>query len=255
MLFRWKFLAVALLLCTIAGCATQQPNNNPYNTETKATSRARAHTELGAGYFQQGKYAVALDEFNIAINTDPDFAPAFSGLGLVYAALGETAKADTAFQQALKIQPQSSESHNNYGNFLCNIGQYDASIKHFLEAVKNPLYETPHHAYTNAGICAMRKKDLASAETYLSKALAIQPLTYSAAYHLANLQFNRGDAKAAEKTLQNALVASPSPDVLWLGIKIARAVGNQDNEASYAILLRKQYPDSAEARMLMHNEK
>ncbi|HAJ71551.1 MAG TPA: type IV pilus biogenesis/stability protein PilW, partial [Methylophilaceae bacterium] len=51
------------------------------------------------------------------------------------------------------------------------------------------------------------------------------------------------------------LIASPSPDVLWLGIKIARAVGNQDNEASYAILLRKEYPDSAEAKMLMHNEK
>lgn len=247
----WKRVAVALTLSLLSACAG---TTNPYDTDSSATNQARAHTELGAAYFQERKYEIALDEFNIAVKIDDDYAMAYNGLGMVNAAIGETAKADAAFKKALQLQPKSSESHNNYGNFLCNNGRYDESIFHFLESVKNPLYTTPHLAYTNAGICATRKKDLVRAEQYFTKALQIQPLTYAAAYQLANLQFNRGEVKTAATTLQNTLVASPSPEVLWLGIKIERILGNKDNEASYAIQLRKQFPNAAETKLLLNSQ-
>lgn len=249
----WVRVLTVTLTALLSACVTQSTNS--YNNDAAAKSRAKAHTELGAAYYEQSKYEIALDEFNLAIQNDPQYALAYNGLGLVHAALGENDKADKDFQKALQLQPQSSESHNNYGNFLCNLGRYDASIHHFLEAVKNPLYGTPHLAYANAGICSARKKDLASAELYLSKALQIQPLTHSAAYHLANIQFNKGDAGAAKKTLQNTLIASPSPEVLWLGIKIERVLGDKDNEASYAIQLRKQYPNSAETQLLLNSQR
>lgn len=249
----WGRVLTVMLAAMLSACVTQ--SNSPYNNDAAAKSRAKAHTELGAAYYEQSKYEIALDEFNVAIKNDPQYALAYNGLGLVHAALGENDKADKAFQKALQLQPQSSESHNNYGNFLCNLGRYDASIHHFLEAVKNPLYGTPHLAYTNAGICSARKKDFATAELYLSKALQIQPLTHSAAYHLANIQLNKGDASAAKNTLQNTLIASPSPEVLWLGIKIERVLGDKDNEASYAIQLRKQYPNSAETQLLLNSQR
>lgn len=256
MAFRWKMvvgaLAVSVLSSLLSACAGNP--SNPYDTDSSATNQARAHTELGAAYFQERKYEIALDEFNIAIKIDDDYAMAYNGLGMVHAALGETNKADAAFKKALQLQPKSSESHNNYGNFLCNNGRYDESIYHFLESVKNPLYTTPHLAYTNAGICAVRKKDVASAESYFTKALQIQPLTYAAAYQLANLQFNRGEVKTAAATLQNTLIAAASPEVLWLGIKIERILGNKDNEASYAIQLRKQFPNAAETKLLLNSQ-
>jgi type IV pilus assembly protein PilF len=241
-----------LLIALLSSCVSQ--STNPYNTDTTATNQARAHTELGAAYFQEGKFEIALEEFNIAIRNDPDYALAYNGIGLVNSALGENAKADAAFKKSLQLKPNSSESHNNYGNFLCKTGRYEESIKHFLEAVKNPLYETPHLAYANAGICSIRKKDFVNAERYLTTSLQLQPLMHPAAYHLANLQFNRGDAKTALSTLQNTLVAAPSPEVLWLGIKIERVLGNKDNEASYAIQLRKQYPNAAETQLLLNSQ-
>jgi type IV pilus assembly protein PilF len=241
-----------LLIALLSSCVSQ--STNPYNTDTTATNQARAHTELGAAYFQEGKFEIALEEFNIAIRNDPDYALAYNGIGLVNSALGENAKADAAFKKSLQLKPNSSESHNNYGNFLCKTGRYEESIKHFLEAVKNPLYETPHLAYANAGICSIRKKDFVNAERYLTTSLQLQPLMHPAAYHLANLQFNRGDAKTALSTLQNTLVAAPSPEVLWLGIKIERVLGNKDNEASYAIQLRNQYPNAAETQLLLNSQ-
>jgi type IV pilus assembly protein PilF len=200
---------------------------------------------------QQGKYEIALSEFNEAIQIDPSFALAYNGLGLVYAALGEDAKADASYKKSIQLQPRSSESHNNYGSFLCSRKRYDESIKHFLEAVKNPLYSTPNLAYANAGICSARKNDLNNAEIYLNKALQIEPLTHSAATQLAEIQFNRGDVVTAKRTLQNALVAKPSAETLWLGIKIERALGDKDSVSSYALQLRQQYPNSEQTRMLL----
>jgi type IV pilus assembly protein PilF len=105
-------------------------------------------------------------------------------------------------------------------------------------------------AYTNAAICSMRKKNTAGAEQYLQRALQIDPLSQTAAYQLASLQFKRNDAVAAKKTLQNVMLSRPSPEVLWLGIQIERVVGGKDAEASYALQLRRQYPDSEQAKLL-----
>ena len=173
---------------------------------------------------------------------------------MVYAALGEDAKADANFLKAIQVQPTSSEAHNNYGSFLCARKRYDESIPHFLAAVKNPLYPTPNLAYANAGICSARKNDIKNAEIYLNKALQLQPLTYSAAYQLADIQFKRGETKTAKATLQNVLIASPTPESLWLAIKIERALGGRDNEASYALQLRQQYPNSEQARLLLSGQ-
>ncbi len=250
----WVFLGSVLIVSLLSGCVTTSNNNagnNDVYNETAVTARARAHADLGAAYLQQGKYEIALSEFTEAIQIDPSYALGYNGLGLVYAALGEDKKADANYKKSIELQPRSSESHNNYGSFLCSRKRYDESIPHFLEAVKNPLYATPHLAYANAGICSARKNDIKNAEIYLNKALQIQPLTHSAATQLAEIQFKRGDAITAQKTLQNALVASPSAETLWLGIKIARALGDKDNVSSYALQLRQQYPNSEETRLLL----
>ena len=245
-------LGLTLLLsgCATPGQNSSGDNSNIYN-ETALTGRARAHSDLGAAYLQQGKYEIALSEFNEAIQIDPSYALAYNGLGLVYAALGEDAKADASYKKSIELQPRSSESHNNYGSFLCSRKRYDESITHFLEAVKNPLYSTPSLAYANAGICSARKNDVKNAEIYLNKALQIEPLTHSAATQLAEIQFKRGDATTAKQTLQNALVASPSAETLWLGIKIERALGDKDSVSSYALQLRQKYPNSEQTRMLL----
>jgi type IV pilus assembly protein PilF len=250
-----KMSLIALICVLLSACETLKPSGNEEYGESKLNARARSHTDLGAAYYQQNKLEVALDEFNHAIHIDPNYGQAYNGLGLVYAALGEDAKADASFKKAIEVQPGNSESHNNYGSFLCARKRYDESIGHFLAAVKNPLYSTPNLAYANAGICSARKNDLKNAEIYLNKALQIEPLTHSAATQLADIQFKRGDATTAQRTLQNALIASPGPETLWLGIKIARALGDKNSEASYALQLRQQYPNSEQTRMLLSGQK
>ncbi len=242
-----KLIIVVAFLLT--ACAAQQAREKAGNRES-----ARIHTELGAGYYQQGQMGVALDEFNEAIKIDPDYALAYNGLGLVYVRLGEDAKADANFMKSIQLEPGNPESHNNYGTFLCSRNRIDESIAQFNDAVRDPLYATPEMAYLNAGICSLKKKDEKNAEAYLQKALQIQPLLHQAAYQLALIQFNRGEYEQARKSLGNALVSNPTADMLWLGIRIERKLGDKDTESSYALQLRRKYPNSEQTKALLSGQ-
>ena len=242
-----KLILMAAMLLT--ACAAQQAREKAGNREG-----ARIHTELGAGYYQQGQTGVALEEFTEATRIDPDYALAYNGLGLVYDRLGEDAKADASFKKSLQLEPGNPESHNNYGTFLCSRNRIDESIVQFSDAVKDPLYGTPEMAYLNAGICSLKKKDEKGAEAYLQKALQIQPLLHQAAYQLALIQFNRGEHEQARKSLVNALVSNPTADTLWLGIRVERRLGDKDAESSYALQLRRKYPNSEQTKALLSGQ-
>ena len=242
-----KLGLIALVSILTVGCASQQQQE----TEGKnLKERARSHTDLGAAYFQQRQLDIALEEFTLATKIDPDFGLAYNGLGLVYAALGEDGIAEKNFKKALQLEPNNSESHNNFGSFLCSRNRIDESVKEFMAAVKNPLYATPAVAYTNAGICSLRKQDSVNAEIYFQKALEVEPLAAVAAYQLASIQFKRNEVAKAKATLQNAVLSQPTPENLWLSIQIARKLGVKNDEASYALQLRRQYPDSEQAKLL-----
>ncbi|MCB5184146.1 type IV pilus biogenesis/stability protein PilW [Methylobacillus gramineus] len=246
-----KVILVMLAGLVMTACAANEPNQS---TEA-ARERARVHTELGAGYYAQNQIAVALEEFQDAARIDPTYAPAQNGLGLVYGTLREDVKADTAFKKALQLEPNSSETRNNYGSFLCSRNRIDESIIQFSEAVKNPLYVTPGVAYMNAGTCLLRKRDTKNAELYLQHALQIQPQLFQAGYQLAVIAYGRGQYDMARNYLRAGLESnSPTPEMLWLGIQLERQLGNRDAEASYALQLRRKYPNSEQTKLLLSGQ-
>ena len=244
-LFSLNAFLMLVLAIILQACTTQ-----PENFNDKPKERAQAHADLGAVYLQQGRLDVALEEFSLASKIEPSYAAAYNGLGLVQAALDQDAVAELNFKKAVQLEPLNSEAHNNYGSFLCARNRLDESIKEFMAALKNPLYATPVMAYTNAAVCSLRKNDSVQAEGYLLRALQLDPLASVAAYQLAAIQFKRKDALAAKKTLQAALSSKASADMLWLAIQIERALGDANLEASYALELRQNYPESEQAQLL-----
>jgi type IV pilus assembly protein PilF len=217
--------------------------------QADARQRAQVHTDLGAAYFSAGQLGVALEELNVAIRADSSFAPAYNMLGLVYMSLRDDDKAEENFRRSLSLSSDDSDANNNYGWFLCQRGKVDDSIRYFMAALKNPLYTTPEKSYLNAGICARKKNDDAEAEEFLLKAIRLQPRQPQALFHLADINFKRGNYGESRKYInQFSQIAAPTPESLWLGIRIERRLGNRSGEASYGLQLRKTFPDSPEAQ-------
>ena len=129
-------------------------------------NRARVHTELAAAYYGRGNMAVALEELRIAVAADPNYALAYSMFGLVYMELREVKLAQTNFERALRLSPNDADINHNFGWFLCQTGRESEAIKHFLQAVRNPLYPMPWRSYSAAGICSLRKNNVKEAEEF-----------------------------------------------------------------------------------------
>jgi type IV pilus assembly protein PilF len=242
----------------LAGCASQPSDDSALKAASPTTgdegqerARARIHTELAAGYYEIGNMSVALEEVKEALRADPNYGPAYNIAGLVYARLNEDRLAHENFQRALRLNPNDYDALHNYGSFLCDRKQEREAIKHFLAAVRNPLYPVPDRSYVNAGLCARRSGDLAGAEEYFQQALKVRPSQPQALYQLADMSYARGDLAGARSYLGRMTQASDSSvEVLWLGVRIARRAGDRDLEASYARQLRNRYPNAPETRAL-----
>ncbi len=65
----------------------------------------------------------------------PTNARIYNLFGLVYAMLGENAKAEQNFQRALAMAPQDSDIHHNWGWYLCSNGRPRESIPEFEKAL------------------------------------------------------------------------------------------------------------------------
>ncbi len=245
---RWMarcFLPVFSLL-VFAGCSTPGVDSKPYKI-------AKVHTELASLYYQRSQMGVALDELKQAIDADPDYAPAYSVRGLVNMSLREDRDAEADFRRSLSLDDTDSDTHNNYGLFLCQRGREREAIPQFMAALKNPLYTTPGLAYLNAGLCYKKAGKNSDAEDFLKRALSLQPGLPPAMYALADLSLADGNYLAARQYFNSFVQNSDSlnAEQLWLGVRISRQAGDRAAEAKYSMQLRNLFPGSHETQLLM----
>ena len=83
------------------------------------------------------------------------------------------------------------------------------------------------------------------------KALRVKPNFAEAAYQLADLDFRRGEIKDARETVDQFIGAfEPTPDLLLVGVQIARKQGDRMAEEKFARKLRMDFPSSDQTRAL-----
>ena len=233
---------------------TQQSSDAPTQAVPKdITTRAKLHTELASLYFQNGNLIVALEELTLAIAINPDYAPAYALRGVVLYHIKEFPSAESDFQKALKLNARDPEINNNYGWYLCQTGKEKESIDYFLKAIRDPLYQTPEIAHLKAGACHIKLGELDQAEEYLRRTLRFSPGDLQAQYHLAVIGYKRSNFDAARMYLMEVIknMPEPTPEVLWLLLRVERKLGDKTAEDSLTARLRRKFPDSPEYQELM----
>jgi type IV pilus assembly protein PilF len=244
-----RLMPLLFPLLILSGCGTPSGGSH-------ANKSAKVHTELAGLYYERSQFGIALDEISQALQADPDYAPAYSVRGLVHMALREDKEAEEDFKKSLRLDNTDSDTHNNYGWFLCQRDREKESIAQFMAAIKNPLYRTPGLAYLNAGVCSKKAGNNKDAEEFLQRALVVQPEITQPLFVLAQLSFESGDYYNAKKYFAELSQKADnlSAEQLWLGVRINRKVGDRSSEASFGTQLRNRYPDSREAQLLIHGE-
>jgi type IV pilus assembly protein PilF len=212
---------------------------------------AMANLKLGIGYLQEGLYEKALEKLNRARQAKPDYPPTYNALGVLHQKLGIYDVAENNFKTAIRLNSGDSSALNNYGLLLCQTQRYEEADETFLKAANNPLYATPELAYNNAGTCALNNGQTELAEAYFNKALEKNARVGPALFQMSELSYEQEKYMPARGYLSRYLVFNKhSAKSLWLGIRIERELGDKNAVSSYELLLRNQFSESEEAKLL-----
>jgi type IV pilus assembly protein PilF len=219
----------------------------------KATPAVQAATnmQLAIEYMKLGKLANSRDLMERALTEDPGNPDVQMTAGLVYERLNEMSKAERAYSTGYRLGKGDPNIQNTYAGFLCRTGKAVAGEKLFAEVARNPLYQTPEVALVNAGVCVRATGDVVDAERYFSRALAVRPNLPEAMVQLGTIALDRGDAAQARDLVQRYLAANPpTSEVLWLGVRAERKLGDTTAAAAYARRVQAEFPNSEQAQMM-----
>ena len=250
--FRTWLIVLFAAAVLLAGCGTNKRGGSQdelatSSDQTSAQKSAAIHLQLAAGYYGRNEMNVALDKIKLALQADPGMADAYSLRGLIYMSMGENRLAEENFQRALQLDPNNPGISNNYGWFLCQNGRPAESIAYFDAALKNRKYTSPENALAQAGICSLKLHDNDAAERYLLGAFKFAPGNSQISILLARLYYDRKDYTRANFYIERVVKTDVSnADVLWLAIKISHKLGDRLTEATLGSQLHRFQPDSAE---------
>jgi type IV pilus assembly protein PilF len=247
-----RLLLLILIASSLAACATVQEQEHEAKNKFQI---ADTNVRLGLGYLKQGRDEDALKKLQKAVDTMPDYAEAHSSIALAYERLEKPEKAAEHYERAVELKPEDGSIHNNYAVFLCSQKKYDEAEKHFLSAIQNHKYRTPARALENLGMCMTQIPDWEKAEKYLRQALRMNPKLSSALMQMAKVSFEKKNMMSTRAYLQRYREVAPfGPDGLWLGIQVEKKLGDKAAALEYETLLRKNYADSKEMRLLLEAE-
>ena len=251
----WLVAALGLLSACSTTSTTTSPAAAP-SREVRAPGdapdpqrRAQARLELAGLYFARGQAETALNELKEALAAKPDMPEAYSLRGLVYASLGDAAKADDSFRRALDFSPRDADVMHNYGWFLCQERRYEPADAQFERALAQPQYRDGARTMLAQGVCRARAGRWPEAERSLLRAYELDPVNPFTAFSLSEVLLQRGELDRARFYVQriNAQPELSSAQSLWLAVRIERRLGNVGAVQDLGRQLRERFPQSTEA--------
>ena len=244
-----KLWRVCLIATVLAGCSGSSPE------KVNQTAAGQTRLQLGLEYLAQGDLNAARQNLEKAVTADPQDYRAQLGMAFYEQRIGENDAAEQRYQQAMKLAPGNGTVLNNYGAFLCSLGQYVPAQQQFSAAVLSPDYGQVADSLENAGYCFLRANQNDQARVLLSRALKYdpdkgEPLLAEAQRHF--VEGNRAQAQLLLDVYQHVLPASA--ESLWLQIRFAALAGRQDSVQRYGKQLARSFPQSKQYQHFLANE-
>jgi type IV pilus assembly protein PilF len=200
---------------------------------------------------QQGNLQRAKEKLDRALQEDPTNANVHSVFALFYERVNDSKKAESEIREAMRLAPNDPGQVMFYGVYLCGEHRVDEGVTKMLQVARNPLYRTPEAAYTNIGVCLLTAHRDEEAESAFKRALGVRADYAEGAYQEASLELAHGRALEARDRVQKFIsLYTPTPELLLVGLRAARTLGDTSSAAQFSKILRADFPDSEQARSL-----
>lgn len=160
-----KKLLCACCLALMAGCIGNDPQSL-----LKKGNEARL----------KGDFETASKYYSKALEKKPDMVAALSGRAMCLEQLSDKRRSREDYENAIKTNPQFAPAYNNYGAMLIDMDAYQDAIAQLTRAVEiQPDYAM---AYMNRGKAYFQLNESTAAMQDLDKAVELAP-TYALAHY------------------------------------------------------------------------
>ncbi len=185
-----------------------------FEEAARGNASASVLYRLGGLLVKTGQTAKARSAYERALTIQPDLAEASNDLGTLLAESGDVPGAIERFRAALAASPDYPDALNNLGYALLLSGRPDEARDLYQRAlVLQPDFP---EALNNLGLILGRAHELSGAETYFRKALEKRPGYGEAANNLALVLVNRGQPEDAIRLLGDFLDKNPTSESTYI---------------------------------------
>lgn len=245
------WLPILLVISSLAGCVGYSSGDNTID-KSKA---AQARLALGMAYFREGDMQAARVNLERAVRYAPADYRTQLGMALYQQNIGENDSADSRFNQALVLAPDNGDVLNNYGAFLCSLGQYELAQSYFDKAIKLKNSEKIADSLENSGYCLLKAGQSERAILTLGRALKQDPQKGARLLKTATEYYQRdqrAEAMALLNGYQDALPASA--ESLWMQIQFAALDNRPHDIQRYGQLLAQDFSQSKQYQLFLAHE-
>jgi type IV pilus assembly protein PilF len=250
-----RFFMPILLLCCLffTGCVTEATDEGTGEsvpqTDSKADEKAALndYITLANGYMKDGKRASALTAINKGLAIDDESPELLNILAVYYMTDGEDELAEKEYKKSIRYNSGDTASYLNYGVFLYQHKRYDEACDMLGKATEDVMYSKRDAAFLNYGVCLKRQGKMKEAEEAFRRSYVNDARNPIVVLQLASLKFETGDFEQSTQLYDKFLsMSKQNAESLWLGIRLAHVMGQEDKQASYALFLKNQFPSSSQ---------
>jgi len=180
---------------------------DPYRMSSQGL--AQAYYGRGVDFALREEHRSAVEQFQLALRENPDYADARYNLGLSLLAMGEVAEAEEAFRTTIALTPRAADAHLQLGMSLLRQGRSDEA----LDALGRAVALAPGNAMAHnlLGVAMGQRGQLDQGIKELKRAIALDPSDALAPYNLACLFALKGNRDEAVTWLKEALAKGYGP--------------------------------------------
>ncbi|OUS07942.1 type IV pilus biogenesis/stability protein PilW [Gammaproteobacteria bacterium 42_54_T18] len=241
-----RSISVVLIALLMGGCVIETSTSS-LERNRNIDKAVEAYIAAGMVYLKEGDLGTANRKFKKAYGLNPDNPEANNALALFYTVENEGEQVEKYYKAAIAEKPGYSIARNNYGSFLFDQGRFADARDQLLVVVKDYDYAQRNKSLESLGYCYLNLGDSANAERYFMRALQRNARMGRSLLELAEINFNDGRYKRAERYLESFdRLSAPNPRHLWLAVRLQRILKDKHKLASFALALKNIFPDTPE---------
>ena len=211
------FRASPRLACLLALCASLSACGS-HGGSTQKIEQAQREVQLATAlYMEEGRVAEAIEHLRQAIELDPESYDAFTVLGTIHLGQGDLTGAETDFRRAIDLMVRQhaaghdiATARNYLGASLMAQSRFEDAIEPILLAANDELFQTPHMAWGNLGLCYLELQRYPEAIAALIRSIELGPRFCTGYYWLGRAYFETHQLEDAEIALVRSVEVDPS---------------------------------------------